>query len=764
MYPTLYEQIDNVGTVPVDNGLGILTDCLECMVTEERNGIYELTLKYPTSGIHAKELKERRILKAKPNYTDDPQLFRIYNIGKELNGSFTVNARHITYDLSGYVITTGTAVNAGDACLLLEEKTPGWTITTDKDVTANFNIYEPSSVRSWFGGKEGSLLDVYGTAEWKYDNFECKLLQHRGVNRGVKVKYAKNLLTLTQDLDSDNVITGVLPFWKDSQTNEVIIGQTQSTSVSLDVPNVYTLDCSSTFQEKPTVAQLNTEAIKYISNHNTQFVKQNIKLDFLQIGQLKDRVDLCDIVEIEYPDFNISGTAKCITTKWDVIKERYDSIEIGEPKTNISDTIVSVEKSSQNAITQTQMSGAISRATALITGNSGGYIVMHDNNGDGQPDELLIMNAPDISTATKVWRWNLSGLGYSNTGYDGNYGLAMTIDGEIVADKVSTGVLQDQAGNNSWNLNSGAAHFKSLSVVVGSSTKQVGSALNSLETNKVGTNEVRTKFAADATSITIQSGTITFKSNTFVVNSTNFSVTNTGVVKASDFSANSAIKLYNSSWGTKYAEIGVITSGNQQFPAFNINHSNGTPRVKIYSNPSGSNVGTVETYGSNGKMAASLSSASTGGYLKCYDTNAVSKAEIGSIMTIIPGGGTGDAGQIVVKDVNASATINLAGASGNVRCVSLTQTSSRKAKENIKDLTEDEARKVLNLKPVTYDFKNKSQGTNMRGFIAEDVLEVIPELVKKDEELPSLDYIAIIPYLTKMVQLQENRINKLEGK
>ena len=55
-FPILYEQIDNIGTVPNNNGLGVLTDCLECMVTEERNGIYELEMKYPISGIHSKEL------------------------------------------------------------------------------------------------------------------------------------------------------------------------------------------------------------------------------------------------------------------------------------------------------------------------------------------------------------------------------------------------------------------------------------------------------------------------------------------------------------------------------------------------------------------------------------------------------------------------------------------------------------------------------------------------------------------------------------
>ena len=189
MYPILYEQIDTVGVVPTNNGLGILTDCLECMVEEERNGSYELTLKYPVNGLHAKELKERRIIKNKPNYTDDPQLFRIYSVSKVINDTITINARHISYDLSGYTISSGTATNAVLACDLLQNKASGWSINTDKNVIATFKITEPSSVRSWFGGKEGSFLDIFGTAEWKYDNFSCSFLEHRGTNRGVKVKY-----------------------------------------------------------------------------------------------------------------------------------------------------------------------------------------------------------------------------------------------------------------------------------------------------------------------------------------------------------------------------------------------------------------------------------------------------------------------------------------------------------------------------------------------------------------------------------------------
>jgi phage minor structural protein len=109
----------------------------------------------------------------------------------------------------------------------------------------------------------------------------------------------------------------------------------------------------------------------------------------------------------------------------------------------IQNQVVSLIDSVNNPTSTFQqiMQSAIANSTALITGNRGGYVVFHDANGDGVPDEILVMNTPSITTATKVWRWNASGLGYSKNGYNGNYGLAMTMDGAIVADYITTGSL-----------------------------------------------------------------------------------------------------------------------------------------------------------------------------------------------------------------------------------------------------------------------------------------------------------------------------------
>lgn len=806
MFPVLYDSV-SIGVVPNHYGIGVLTDSISCEVVEERNGSYELKLKYPSSGKYANQLVPRAILKVKPNYTDDPQLFRIYKVGKAIGSSFTINARHISYDLSGFPITSGSATNIGDALRLLQAKANGFSITTDKSLNANFKVTEPSSVRSWFGGKAGSILDLYGPGEWKYDNFSATFLSARGVDRGVTIRYGKNLTKMENTDDSSNLVTGIMAFWKSADDNPTtILSNTISTGVTLDVVAVQVLDASDVYENEPTVAQLDAYVNNYIQNHLVASVKKNIKFDFAQISRLlKDRVDLCDTIHIIYEDYNINMTAKCISTTWDVLNERYTEIEVGEPKTNIADTIVGINKSLTEQLTENQVVSAIQRATDLITGNSGGYVVLHDSNDDGYPDELLIMNTADISTATKVWRWNLSGLGYSKTGYDGTFGLAMTMDGAIVADYISTGNLifggagayntngkleiQDASGNVICRFDKNGANVKG-NITAESFDANAGDG-NSYE------------ILTDDTTISMLgrlSGIIGYNSADEVMTGLTHKYTRTAAnnyhYASAAFAKDPKKDAYafmryvhdvTPSAGTidDQAEVGAHYQDGS-------NYVNGSMQAGYLS---GTNLhsdvhGNIESSGSNVgsyNIGVKKSANTTTGSLGVFTGN-----------SYISGSTSSDGAAGLAISNTTTAKIYLNGASGNITCVSLTQTSSKKYKKKIKNLTEEEAKKILELRPVIYDFKDESMGTNMRGFIAEEVDEVIPELVKHSKDYPnpiitidedgnevvqeqddevSLDYTAMIPYLTKMIQLQQkqldaqqkqidelrNELNKLKG-
>ena len=171
-----------------------------------------------------------------------------------------------------------------------------------------------------------------------------------------------------------------------------------------------------------------------------------------QTEQYKDiapleRVKLCDTVTVEYDKLGVSAKAKVISTEYDVLAERYNSIGIGDAKSTLTEQFLSQQQEMYRQQSQINekpsknfMQEAIENATNWINGVNGGYVVLNKNAND-QPYEILIMNTPDIETATKVWRWNQGGLGYSKSGYQGPYTTAITQDGAIVADFITTGTM-----------------------------------------------------------------------------------------------------------------------------------------------------------------------------------------------------------------------------------------------------------------------------------------------------------------------------------
>lgn len=482
MIPKLFAA---TATTFTTQGIGALTDSILCYVDEERNGEYEGYLKYPITGVHYADIALRSIIVTKPNFMDDPQPFRVYDITKPLNGVVTVRFRHISYDLSGYPVEPFTASTLSGAMSGLVSNCPvdcPFTLTSSRSVSATFKANIPASIRSWMGGKKGSLLDVYG-GEWKYDGFTASLPSSRGQNRGVTIRYGKNLTALEQEENNAAVYTGVYPYWTDAygenlvQITGRIVHNTDTPTYSgatYDYERILPVDFSNKWESAPSEGELRSAAIAYIEDNEIGTPKVNLRVEFAQVSKLvRDQVDLCDTVTVQFEKLGVTATAKCIKTRWNVLLDRYEAITLGDAKTNLAETIVNTKKTAETAVSPSALEIAVDQATAQITGANGGYIVWHDSNDDGEPDEMLVMNTPSISTATKVWRFNQNGLGHSNNGYSGTYGLALTADGAIVADRITTGtlianiikagILQDEAGLNFWNMETGEMSIKALS-------------------------------------------------------------------------------------------------------------------------------------------------------------------------------------------------------------------------------------------------------------------------------------------------------------
>lgn len=481
------------------NGLGALRDAIYCTVTEERNGSYELEMQYPITGQHYDSLAMRGLVKAKPNPYSEAQYFRIYKISRPINGLVTINAQHISYDLSGVPVAPFTASTAALAVKRLKANAAvdcPFTIWTDLSTASEFANAEPASLRSLLGGVDGSILDVYG-GEYEWDNYTVKLHARRGADRGVTIRYGKNLTDLTQEENCANVYTGVYPYWVDDEGGVVQISGAPIVNVpdgQYDFTRIMTLDVSQDYDEQPTDDQLKQAALDYIKANDVGVPKVSLAVSFAQLEQteeykgkaLLERVCLCDTVHVSFDRLGVDATARVIKTTYNVLLDRYDSVELGSAKSTLAGTVASLGKDTKTEIdkTKSMLQEAIDRATQLITGNLGGYVILHSSTGSDAPDEILVMDQPDINTATKVWRWNLSGWGYSGTGYAGPYRLAATMDGEINADFITTGsltaniiktgLLQDHAGKSSINLDTGEINLECKTLrIQGKTTEEI---------------------------------------------------------------------------------------------------------------------------------------------------------------------------------------------------------------------------------------------------------------------------------------------------
>ncbi len=427
------------------NGLGKLSDAASCTVKETRNGAFELTLKYPIEGIHYSEIRQRSIIYAKPNPVDDPQPFRVYRISKPINGLVTVYAYHISYDLTGIPVSPYSAASVQAALAGFSTNAVAanpFTFWSDMTASGDFTVKSPASVRSLLP----TMLEVYG-GEYKYDKYTVRLYQQRGVNRGVTIRYGKNLTDLKQDENCSNVYTGVYAYYKNSDGIVETSPKVTPAPGTYDYTRVLPLDLTAEFKEAPTAEALKAAAEQYISDHNIGVPEVSLNVSFVQLEQtqeykdlaLLERVELCDTVTVIFERLGVNATAQVTSTVYNVLIDAYDSVTIGNVRKNVAMTIAEQAQEIAKGPDLTALQAAVIEATELITGNQGGYVVIHSSTGGKTPDEILIMDQPDIESAVQVWRWNKSGLGYSSSGYNGPYGLAMTIDGKINADFITTG-------------------------------------------------------------------------------------------------------------------------------------------------------------------------------------------------------------------------------------------------------------------------------------------------------------------------------------
>lgn len=340
------------------NGIGRLADTVSCVVEEERNGLYELTLTYVATGAFAEYLVQGNLIVAKPNKKHDRQAFRIYKVSKPFNQIITVNARHISYDM-GYIPVEpfqATGITATIAGLEANSMVAhNFTFTTDlTNEQSNYNQMIVKSLRACLGGTENSVLQTFsGSAgvEYEWDNFNTFITLNRGQDNGVSIRYGKNLTDILNEIDNDNLFTSAVAFWTNAEGTVCLYSNVQTSSYAplYGFERCAVIDASGDFENEPSVAQLDTYAFNTIEQAAVGIPKDSVKVSFVDLSDTQEykdianleTVNLCDIVTVKYPPLGVNTTTKVIRTVFDTLRERYTEVELGEAQSDISKTLAS---------------------------------------------------------------------------------------------------------------------------------------------------------------------------------------------------------------------------------------------------------------------------------------------------------------------------------------------------------------------------------------------------------------------------------------
>lgn len=350
MIPTLYDKTGN-------NKIGDLNDCIECLVEEERNGIFELTMIYPANSSILESIVYDNIIVADANDYLKSQKFRVYNTRKLMANRIEICARHISFDLVHDWVDVISIENqsceyALNTIFRNSQFSKHFKGHSDIVNAQNFKVNKATCLEA-IGGTDGSIIDTYGTgAEILRDNTDIHVLNRRGHDNDVTIEYRKNLTGLEVEEDTTDLVTRIMPYaiYTNSNNEEVEVRGDFIDSPLINNyahPYVKYMDYSEEFEDGvvPTKTKLNNLATKEYTINKVDIPKCNYKIEFIPLSKcagyegLEDRINLCDVVTVKDSRYNIDTQAKVIKVVFDVLRGRYDSMELGEPRTTLGDII-----------------------------------------------------------------------------------------------------------------------------------------------------------------------------------------------------------------------------------------------------------------------------------------------------------------------------------------------------------------------------------------------------------------------------------------
>lgn len=432
------------------NGLGFLTDLISAKVTDNLNGDYSLFFEYKINGHLSEYIKNENIVKCQVE-DGSKQLFIIKNIQKTFN-SIQVSCKHIFYLLIDNFLEDVAPTRL--AC----ESFFKWFLDRTNyshNFVAHSNISDIKSARyirrnpveAILGDSNNSMVNLFG-GELKRDNFDIYFNYRIGADNHVKLIIGKNIKGITITTNTDSIHTRIMPqgfdglFLPEKYVDSPLIGIYPN-------PKIYKAEFSDIKYDPEDDDAYNTLDEAYnalrsatydLFNNGIDKPTINVKIDWIELSKTNEyknysnleRVRLGDTITVDL--LGLTYTTRVIKTIYNPLTEVIESFELGVPKANICTSTNNIQRQLEQINPTSLLETAKANATDMLTKAMGGYVYKTTN-------ELFIMDTNDPKTATKVWRWNMNGLGYSSNGVDGPYETAMTSDGKIVADFITTGTM-----------------------------------------------------------------------------------------------------------------------------------------------------------------------------------------------------------------------------------------------------------------------------------------------------------------------------------
>ncbi|WP_242226068.1 phage tail spike protein, partial [Bacillus cereus group sp. BfR-BA-01358] len=462
MIPVLYEKNTRDFT---NNGICFLKDTIIAEVSETLNGSFELYMEYPVLGLKCNEIQEERIIKAET--PEGPQPFTIHRCVKKNMSTVKIYARHIFYDLLENLIEDTNiveqpGVGALDQLLRKTQYPHPFKVVCDISKMNNSRIVRRNPVEAILDPQEdNSFVNRWG-GELVRDFFDIKMYQQRGTDRGVTIQDQKNLIGFESDVDLDVVVTRIMPKGADGLLlPEKYVDSPLINNYSR--PRIKVIEFNHIKAQKEegrndeealpleeAYKALRAAAKSKFTDEKIDIPQANYKVDFVELSKTEEykdyavleRVYLADTVRVKHSKLGVDIQAKAISYVFNVLTEKYKDLNLGSYKKSFLDKMNDVSKITDGLedMEESVLQQAKNNATNLINSGFGGHVRTY-------PERILIMDTDSEKTAKKVWQWNINGLGYSKTGINGPYGLAMTMDGKIVADFITTGTLNAQLAN-----------------------------------------------------------------------------------------------------------------------------------------------------------------------------------------------------------------------------------------------------------------------------------------------------------------------------